>query len=235
MARMSPLNNLPASMSEDSFLSSGETSSFRALVRHFTDNDYKFVPDPEARSVQFFINGAAALYDCRVQLTHNEELIQCRVFLPVSARERNMRPLVAETLDRANHGMPLGGFHIDMDSGEICFHFGHVIGERELDDETISGVLSVGLYTSDRYFPAVMRVMFGGCTPADAVYLSELDVHAECIGDEIPAQAPAPMPPKPTAKKRRTPRKDPRLKFTRELPGLFGEKRGDENTDPERS
>ncbi len=90
-----------------------------------------------------------------------------------------------------------------------------------MNDEVIAGVFSVGLATADRYFPAIMRVMFAGHTPADAVYLSELDVHAEAVepGEEKPASAP--NPPKPVGKKPRAVRKDSRFKKTSELPGLF--------------
>jgi hypothetical protein len=63
--------------------------------------------------------------------------------------------------------------------------------------------------------------MFAGHTPADAVYLSELDVHAANIvtGEDPPA--PAPAPPKPVVKRPRAARKDPRSSMTSDLPGLF--------------
>lgn len=221
-------------MSEESFLSSGDPgSAFQTLVRHFEENEFRFVSDPSARSVQFFVNGEYAVYNCRVQLTHDDEVIQGHVYFPVTAKEHRIRPLVAETVARANHGMSIGGLDIDMDTGDISYHLGQVIRGRELDDEIIGGVLSAGLATADRYFPAFMRVMFAGHTPADAVYLSELDVHAEAVEDERPARAPAPpSQAKPSAKKPRAPRKDPRLKSTRELPGLFDTKPGDDQTGP---
>ena len=71
-----------------------------------------------------------------------------------------------------------------------------------------------------------MRVMFGGHTPADAVYLSELDVHAEDVEAGEEKSPPAPTPPKPGAKRPKAPRMDLRSKTTKDLPGLF-----DEHTD----
>ena len=197
----------------------GAAMPFEILVHHFASNDFKFHADVESKTVQFFISGDCAVYNCRLQLTHDDELIQVRVHYPVLVRDAKIRPLVAEAIARANHGLSIGAFDIDMDSGEINFHLGQVIRGRELDDDIIGGVLSAALSTGDRYFPAVMRVMFAGHTPADAVYLSELDVHADAV--EAGQCKPAPAPPKPLAKKRRAHRKSPRSKTLRELPDLF--------------
>lgn len=199
----------------------GSSRAFETLVAHFEANDFRFHADHDARSVQLFITGDCAVYNCRVQLTHHDELIQVRVHYPVTARDTKIRPSVAEALARANHGMCLGNFDIDMDTGDIHFHLGQVIRGPGLDDEIIGGVFSAALTTADRYFPAIMRVMFAGHTPADAVYLSELDVHAADIETGEDPPAPAPAPPKPAVRRPRASRKAPESKPTRDLPGLF--------------
>jgi hypothetical protein len=217
-------------MSESS-PSYGSSQAFQTLVAHFEANDFRFLADPDSKSVQLFITGDAAVYNCRLQLTHDEELIQARVHYPVAARDPKIRPLVAEALARANNGMSIGNFDIDMDTGDISFHLSQVIRDRGLDDDVIGGIFSVGLTTADRYFPAVMRVMFAGHTPADAVYLSELDVHTAGLADEQVEHSPAPKSPKPPAKEPRLPRQDPRLKSTQDLPGLF-DRESDLGNDP---
>jgi hypothetical protein len=196
----------------------GAALPFEILVHHFASNDFKLHADMESKTVQFFISGDCAFYNCRLQLTHDDELMQVRVHYPVSARDPKIRPLVAEALARANYGMSIGGFDIDMDSGEMNYHVGQVIRGRELDDDIIGGVFSSALSAADRYFPAIMRVMFAGHTPADAVYLSELDAHAEAVEA---GESSLLAPPQPVAKKRKAHRKGPRSKMPRELPDLF--------------
>ncbi len=81
--------------------------------------------------------------------------------------------------------------------------------------------------TADRYFSALMKTLVGGETPADAIYLAELDCHAEVVDQEnadIPSAPPPAAPKAPPKPKARRPRKDPRLKTTQELPGLFERK-----------
>jgi hypothetical protein len=216
-------------MSESS-ASYGSSHAFQTLVAHFEANDFRFHADPESKSVQLFITGDAVIYNCRVQLTHQDELIQVRIHYPVLARDPKIRPFVAEALARANHGMSIGNFDIDMDTGDINFHLGQVIRGQGLDDEIIGGVFSAGLATADRYFPAIMRVMFAGHTPTDAVYLSELDVHAEAVEVGEEKSSPSLNPPKRAAKRPKAPRKDSRSKTTNDLPGLFDERADQEDS-----
>jgi len=202
-------------------MSDSYSEAYQTLTRHFESNGLRFLADAESRSIQLFITGDYAVYNCRIQLTHDEELVQTRVHYPVVARDAKIRPFVAEALARANHGMAIGNFDIDMDSGEISYHLGQVIGGLGLNDEIIGGAFSTAISTADRYFPAVKRVMFAGHTPADAVYLSELDVHAEVVEVGEEKASPASNPPKRLAKRPKTPRKDPGSKTTKDLPGLF--------------
>jgi len=205
----------------------GAVTPFEKLVHHFESNEFRFHADPETKSLQLFITGDCAVYNCRLQLTHDDDLIQVRVHYPVSARDARIRPLVAEAIARANHGMSIGRFDIDLDSGEMHFQIGQVIRGRELDDDTIGGVFSAALSTADRYFPAIMRVMFAGHTPADAVYLSELDVHEESV-EGVEAKAdPAPAPTKPVSRRPRRARRSSSSGAAGELPGLFDRESGD--------
>jgi hypothetical protein len=208
----------------------GAVTPFDVLLKHFESNEFRFHADPETKSLQLFMTGDCAIYNCRLQLTHNDDLIQVRVHYPISARDAKMRPLVAEAIARANHGLSIGRFDINLDSGEIHFQIGQVIRGRELDDDTIGGVFSAALSTADRYFPAVMRVMFAGHTPADAVYLSELDAHAEAAEPAESAPSPAPPLPKAVTKKpRRSRRSAPPKGAAGDLPGLFDHKPKDGN------
>lgn len=199
-----------------------DASPFGRLAAHFRDSGLAFHADPDGKSVQLFTAGACAVYNCRLQLTHDDRVLQTRIFYPVSARDPRLRPLVAETLARANHGLPLGKFDIDMDSGDMSHQLGQLLDPEGLDDAQIAAAFSAGLAAADRYFPAVMRVMFGGHTPADAVYLSELDVHAEAVAvPDNPQPSPKPAPKTPPASRRR-----PRPEPPAELPGLFDEPPG---------
>lgn len=220
-------------MSEGNY-SSDFGTPFGALVNHFESNDIRFHADQDGKSVQFYITGDCAAYNCRFQITHNDEIVEANILFPVAARDDKVRSLATEMVVRANRGMSLGAFDADVDTGQISFHVGQVIPGGVLEDQLIGGLFVTCMTTCDRYFPALMRVMFGGHTPADAVYLSELDIHAEGVEWKDVKTTPAPHPQKPSAKKRRSPRRDPRSKSTRDLPGLFDETPDQDGKGPRR-
>lgn len=212
-------------MSDENFSSSDFGTPYRTLVDYCETNGLKFRADDASKSVCFTMRCDAAPYDVVMMVTHDDEVFQIYVVMPVGAGTEKLRHLITEFVARANHRIVIGHFDWDVDEGGLRYHVGHALGDRGLDDETIGRLMATALNTADRYFPALMQVMFAGHTPADAVYLAELDVHVEEVEDTAPTpkpSTPSPKAAKPPAKKKpRRPRRDPRLKSTHELPGLF--------------
>jgi hypothetical protein len=77
--------------------------------------------------------------------------------------------------------MTLGHFKLDMSDGEVNFHISYPIGAAGLEDETVEALFLHGLYTCERFFPAFMRVIFGGLAPQDAIALAWLDDQSEKV------------------------------------------------------
>ena len=204
-------------------------SPYQVLVDHCESAEIKFRAEPDVKGLFFSMRGEMAIYDVALLVTHEDEVFQIYITIPIATTDEKFRPLVAEFVTRANHRIVIGHFDYDIDEGKLRYHVGHPFGERGLDDETVGRLFATAMGTVDRYFPALMRTLVGGETPADAVYLAELDYHAEAEEqetDERPQTPPAAAPKAPPKRKARRPRRDPRLKGTRELPGLFDEKAG---------
>lgn len=225
-------------MSDESF-SPEFGSPYQVLLDHCENAGIKFRAEPDAKALFFSMRGNLAIYDVAFLITHDDEVFQIYITFPVATTEEMLRPLVAEFATRANHRIVIGHFDYDLDGGKLSYHVGHPFGDRGLDDETVGRLVYTALDTADRYFPALMRTLVGGETPADAVYLAELDYHVaseEEPGESTQQRSGTPQAPQPSPKKRsRRPRKDPRLKSTRELPGLFDKKPGDKDSGPARS
>lgn len=215
-------------MSDENF-SQGFGTPYQAIIDHLEAGELKFRAVPEHKAAFFSVRGEAALYDVWLLVTHDDEVFQINMAIPVAPKDKRLRPLVEEVVTRANHNMVIGHFDFDLDDVTLRYHIGHTIFNGRLEDETIGRLIATALETADRYFPAFMRTMFGGHTPADAVYLSELDYREEAAEDAPAALPSAASPPvtKPPAprKKIRRPRRDPRLRSTQELPGLLDRQR----------
>lgn len=181
--------------------------AFGTLVAHFENAGMNFHTDEEHKVVFFTICGDAAVYTCRLRITHDEDVLQIDLTLPVLARQPKVRDQVLELVARANRGLPIGRFDLDMSDGQVTFHIGHAFGSSGLQDEDVGRLFSTGMATVDRYFPALMRLMYGGHTAEDAVFLSELSAHSEKVSDTKPS-APAKKPARRPRKIKQPPKSD---------------------------
>lgn len=204
---------------------------YQRLLDHCESAGLKFRSDSDNKCLFFSMGSKVATYDVTLFITENDALFQVYVYIPVAVGEETLRPLITEFVARANHRLAIGHFDLNVDEGRLSYHASHAIADRPLEDEIIRLLLGSALGTVDRYFPALARVVFGGMTPADAVYLSELDYHIAAEEQEADKKAPeAPPVPKKSAappKKRRS-RKDPRPESPKHLPGLFDSPPGDD-------
>ena len=234
---MTPCNLDDAGMLRSSGCMNSFLAPFETLVEHCKEHGIKCHADHGKKFINFSMCGDAAVYRVRWGVTHEDEVLQMDITVPVHARDEKMRPLVLETLMRANHKLVLGNFTLDHSDGEIVYHIACPIGEAGLEDLVICKLFGTALATTDRYFTALMRVMYGGHTPADATYLSELALHSENTSDEAkPGQAAKSAPaPKPSSKKpvRRPRQKEqPPKSRSAPTPDLPGNPPAGEGTDP---
>jgi hypothetical protein len=211
-------------MSDDTTPSFREFGSpYRLLLDHCESGDLKFHAVDELKAIFFAVRGESAVYDIALMITHNDEVLQIYVTIPVGVTQESLRSLVGEFVTRANHSLVIGHFDFDLDDGKLRYHVGHAFGDRGLDDDAIGRLLATALDTADRYFPALMQVMFAGHTPADAIFQAELDYHSEELKESTPistSSAPLLKNAKPAPKKKaQRRRKDSQRKMSPKLPG----------------
>lgn len=198
------------------------SAPFNTVVAHFENAGMNFHTDEEHKVVFFTICGDAAVYTCRLRVTHEDDVLQIDLALPVLARQPKVREQVLELVARANRGLPIGRFDLDLSDGQVTFHIGHAFGSSGLQDEDVGRLFSTGMATVDRYFPALMRLIYGGHTAEDAVFLSELSAHSEKVSDTKTSAS--------AKKTTRRPRKKNAEPKSGDQPGLFDPSKG-EGTD----
>jgi hypothetical protein len=151
---------------------------FDSLTAHFESRDIKLSSNPAKRRVWFMMNSGCALMKCHFRFDRTGEVLQIHVHYPLLVKEK-FRPVAMEFLARTNYGLVIGNFEMDLKDGEVRYHASYLMSEGRLEDETIGRLFSTALNTADRYFPALMRVLFAGESPQDAVDLCELERFGE--------------------------------------------------------
>ena len=111
--------------------------------------------------------------NCVVAVTaHDEEDLGCHmsydVRVPAHARER-----VVEYLTRANYGLFLGNFQMDMDDGQIIYQVGTAFYDHAPAVEEVARMVHVVTGMAERYSHGLHDVICGKLTPEEAIAEAE--------------------------------------------------------------
>lgn len=113
-----------------------------------------------------------ALFQCKESM----EVFIVYMNLGAKARTEQDRLRAAEFMARANFGMNVGNFELDMRDGEMRFKTSVCVQGGALTPTMINVLLGVSIRTTNQYFPGFMKVLYGGVSPAEAVRMVETGV-----------------------------------------------------------
>lgn len=103
----------------------------------------------------------------RVRPESSQILVYSRPSFHVAEEHRSN---MAELLTRANYGLLIGNFEMDMDDGELRYKTSMVVADNDLQDVVIGRQLvEPNVTTMDRYLPAMLAMLYGGYSPIDAL------------------------------------------------------------------
>lgn len=106
----------------------------------------------------------------RVVAHVNVELEQLYVYVIADVNvPTDTRLPVAELMTRANYGMRIGNFELDLADGEIRYKSSIDFEGEMLTAQLISNAIYPAVTTIDRYLPAILRVAYGSVSPAEAI------------------------------------------------------------------
>lgn len=139
---------------------------FNAVKNWCDRNDwgYQVLEEGEAiRSGFTGDNGQFGLY-----FTMNNGRLLVRSLAPNNAPAAK-RSEMAEFLTRANYGLAIGNFEMDFRDGEIAYKTGVTTGGEPVEDWLLKDLVYINCLMMDKYFPAMMQVLYSGVTPEAAL------------------------------------------------------------------
>ena len=83
------------------------------------------------------------------------------------------RPDIAVTIARANYGLNIGTFELDMDDGELSYQAALPFHPDMPVDQVLDRIVYVGISTMNRYLPAFMSVIYENEPTREAIALVE--------------------------------------------------------------
>lgn len=153
-----------------------EESSLAEMVRDYYDNqNWKYEYDPVRNTFRMLMGSCCVDAYRVITLVHGEDWFATFTRFPIRI-PKEKRTEAEEFIARANYGMILGCFELDPVGGVLQFKDTCLCGDAELDMSVLERHIDVGFRMCDRYGPALLEMLYGGVSPADAVRKAEGDI-----------------------------------------------------------
>lgn len=105
---------------------------------------------------------------CFAQVRQDLEQLVFYAVAPIKVPE-HARMAVMEFITRANYGMRIGNFELDLSDGEVRYKTSLDFEGTSLEDALIRNLLYPAVQTLDRYIPGIMAVGFGNREAATVI------------------------------------------------------------------
>ena len=197
-------------------MESNETTSeyntpFKFIADHFEKRGLNTLSiDWEKKSLFFQMFERQVVMGCSFFVSEDDHMLQIVLRYPIIVADPKMRPSVAELVTRANYGLRVGSFELDMKDGELRYHITHLMENLSIGENLLMRLFNTGMSTTDRYFSAYMQSLYSGVTPEDAVYMAELDMHADQVEEKPATEVQPPALEEKKQSKKRSPKKKPK-------------------------
>lgn len=122
------------------------------------------------------VQGPHTSYELQFRADDAMQLLVTYCVLPMRVPPA-LRGAMCETIARANHGLLLGAFELDLSDGELRFKNSVDVEGSALVPLMVHNMIAASLFACDRYYPAIAKVLYAGARPADAV--AEVEVSPE--------------------------------------------------------
>ena len=154
--------------------------------------EWTYTVNEELSLVTFGVGGEHSAYNCALFADDETRLVTMIAQSPMRIPHEE-RLTACELLMRANHGLMFGAFDLDFSDGEVRYKVAVDVEGGTLGVEAVHSMMTVALDMYELWYPALMKVVYGGISPEDAVAEvnagfanGEDDDDAMGIGDDAP-------------------------------------------------
>jgi hypothetical protein len=143
------------------------TAAFEELIRLLHEREIAYSTSDD-QILRTDIRGEVASYRILARVESEYDLFQVFGYSPLRVPVGCL-PAVAEAVARANYGLRLGKFELDVDEGEFRFQSVQIMTGDTVGEEVIDRMISTTLNMLDMYLPAFLSVIYANELPKDAI------------------------------------------------------------------
>lgn len=145
---------------------------YEAMLEFFAEERFPVAPVEGRSMLSLAYTGKNGRWTCYAQAIEHMDAFAFYSVLSVNA-PADRRQEVAEFITRANYGIVLGNFEMDLRDGEVRYRTSIGAGGTSLTAAMLGPAVYANVVTMDRYLPGLMQVIYGGAAAEHAVLLCE--------------------------------------------------------------
>ena len=147
---------------------SPDGSLYAALVAFFEAENWPAALAEDQALLSLPYQGQNGQWLCYAQAREAEQQFIFYSVCPVNVPAAR-RMAVAEFVTRANYGLVIGNFELDLDDGELRYKTALDVEGDAISLALIRQCVYPNVLMMDLYLPALMRVVYGQATPVEAL------------------------------------------------------------------
>ncbi len=138
------------------------------LTQFFEEDGWNFAPGEEATVLCLDFQGQSGSWTCRVQAREEQQQLVFYSICPHKMPEDKAID-VMEFLTRANYGLIIGNFELNLIDGEIRCKTSLDVEDAELTTPLIRHMVYANVLAMDQYLPGILGVIEEGISPQEAI------------------------------------------------------------------
>jgi hypothetical protein len=137
-------------------------------ISFFREDGWSFTQLEEQPILKLGFQGENGQWSCYAQAREEQAQFLFYSVCPVKAPD-DRRLAASEFLTRANYGLFIGNFELDMNDGEIRYKTSIDVEGDRLSPALVKPSVYANVLMMDRYLPGIMSVIYGNVAPSEAV------------------------------------------------------------------
>lgn len=140
----------------------------QAAIDFFIEDNWKFSQLEGKSALSLPCSGKHGSWLCWAEAREEQQQFVFYSICPVKVPEQKYTS-VCEYLTRANYGLVIGNFEMDLRDGEVRYKTSVDVEGQELTSALVKHLVYANLSTMDRYLPGIMGVIYGNLSPVQAI------------------------------------------------------------------
>lgn len=143
-------------------------SVYAAMRTFFEEDDWSFTPMDDQPVLRMGFQGDSDAFNCFAQALEDRDQFAFYSVAPFTVPEAQ-RTAAIEFVTRANYGMFVGNFEMDLSDGEVRYCTSADVADTGMPPQLFKTNVIQNVLTMDRYLAALKQVAEGDATAADAI------------------------------------------------------------------